>query len=49
MLFGTIPLFLVLFILLGLAAGIRVMMRTAAELQRQSMQEAATAARDEGD
>ncbi len=48
-LFGTIPLFLVLFILLGLAAGIRVMMRTAAELQRQSMQEAATAARDEGD
>ena len=48
-LFGTMPLFLVLFILLGLAAGIRVMMRTAAELQRKSMQEAATAAQDEGD
>ena len=47
-LFGTMPLFLVLFILLGLAAGIRVMMRSAAEVQRQS-QEAATAARNEGD
>ena len=48
MLFGTMPLFLVLFILLGLAAGIRVMMRSAADVQRQS-QEAATAARNEGD
>ena len=48
-LFGTMPLFLVLFILLGLVAGIRTMMRTAAEVQRQSMQEAATAARDERD
>jgi len=47
-LFGTMPLFLVLFILLGLAAGIRVMMRTAAEIQRKSI-EAATAARNEGD
>lgn len=47
-LFGTMPLFLVLFILLGLAAGIRVMMRSAADVQRQS-QEAATAARNEGD
>jgi ATP synthase protein I len=31
--FGTRPLFLVLFVLLGLAAGVRVMLRTAAELQ----------------
>lgn len=33
-LFGTMPLFLVLFILLGFAAGVRVMMRTAAEFQK---------------
>ncbi|PWR01577.1 hypothetical protein DKT77_15685 [Meridianimarinicoccus roseus] len=32
-LFGTIPLFLVLFTLLGFAAGVRVMMRTAREVQ----------------
>lgn len=31
--FGTRPLFLVLFVLLGLLAGVRVMLRTAAELQ----------------
>lgn len=31
--FGTMPLFLVLFILLGFAAGVRVMLRTAAELE----------------
>ncbi len=30
-LFGTIPIFLVLFTLLGFAAGVRVMLRTAAE------------------
>ena len=35
-LFGTIPIFLVLFTLLGLAAGIRTMMRTAAEVQAKS-------------
>lgn len=34
-LFGTIPIFLILFSLLGFAAGIRVMMRTAEEVQRQ--------------
>lgn len=43
-LFGTRPLFLVLFVLLGFAAGIRVMLRTARELQRQSMDAAASAA-----
>ena len=45
-LFGTMPIFLVLFILLGFAAGIRVMLRTAAELQNE---EAAKAADDERD
>ncbi len=48
-LFGTRPLFLVLFILLGLAAGIRVMMRSAAEVQRQSMNEAEQSARERGE
>lgn len=31
--FGTMPIFLVLFILLGLAAGVKTMMRTAQEIQ----------------
>ena len=35
-LFGTLPIFLMIFSLLGLAAGIRVMMRTAQEVQRQA-------------
>ena len=34
-LFGTLPIFLILFSLLGFAAGIRTMMRTANELQAQ--------------
>ncbi|WP_132540965.1 AtpZ/AtpI family protein [Rhodovulum euryhalinum] len=38
---GTMPIFLVLFILLGFAAGVRVMMRSAAEVQRQQMAEQA--------
>lgn len=33
-LFGTLPIMLILFILLGFVAGIKVMMRTAAELGR---------------
>ncbi len=40
--FGTMPLFLVLFMLLGFAAGVKTMLRTAQELQRK--QEAADAA-----
>lgn len=32
-LFGTMPVFLVLFVLLGFAAGVKVMLRTALELQ----------------
>jgi ATP synthase protein I len=34
-LFGTIPIFLMVFSLLGFAAGVRVMMRTAQDVQRQ--------------
>ena len=37
--FGTMPVFLVLFLLAGLAAGIKVMLRTAAELQRKAAQD----------
>ena len=33
-LFGTVPVFLVLFTLLGFAAGVRTMMRTAREIQK---------------
>lgn len=33
-LFGTIPIFLVLFTLLGFAAGVKTMMRSAAEIQQ---------------
>ncbi|MFV0408194.1 MAG: AtpZ/AtpI family protein [Paracoccus sp. (in: a-proteobacteria)] len=35
-LFGTMPLFLVLFLLLGLAAGVKVMLGTAEEMQRKA-------------
>lgn len=45
-LFGTLPIFLVLFVLLGLAAGINVMMRTAKEIQEDQV---AKAAREEKD
>jgi ATP synthase protein I len=43
-LLGTLPLFLVVFVLLGFAAGVRTMMRSADELKRQGA--AARAARD---
>lgn len=39
-LFGTLPIFLILFIGLGLAAGIRTMMRTAEEVQKMHMAQA---------
>lgn len=45
-LLGTLPIFLVLFTLLGLAAGINVMMRTAKEVQEEQV---AKAAREEKD
>ncbi|TQS71617.1 F0F1 ATP synthase subunit I [Rhodobacteraceae bacterium] len=43
---GTLPIFMVVFTLLGLIAGVRVMMRTAAELNTQT--EAAKASEEEG-
>ena len=46
-LFGTIPIFMVLFVLLGLAAGIKTMLRSAKEIQEE--QEAETASKDERD
>lgn len=45
-LFGTLPLFLIVFILLGFAAGIRTVMRSADELRRKQAAEAA--GEDEG-
>lgn len=44
---GTLPIFLVLFIFLGLAAGVKTMMRSAREVQKKQM--AAEAADNEGD
>lgn len=43
-LFGSLPLFLIVFILLGFAAGVRTMLRSAEEMQRK---QAAQAARNE--
>ena len=40
-LFGTLPLFLIVFILLGFAAGIRTVMRSAEEVRKQQAAEAA--------
>lgn len=42
--FGTLPIFLVLFVFLGFAAGVKVMMRTAQEV---ATEQAAHAAREE--
>ena len=35
-LFGTLPLFLIVFVLLGFAAGVRTMLRSAEEMQRKA-------------
>jgi ATP synthase protein I len=43
-LFGTMPIFLVLFIFFGLAAGVLTMMRSAKEVQKKQL-----AAKQEGD
>ena len=40
-LFGTLPLFLIVFILLGFAAGVRTVMRSADELRKTQAAEAA--------
>lgn len=45
-LFGTTPIFLVLFILLGFVAGVKTMMRSAQEMQKDALAEQAK--RDEG-
>lgn len=47
-LFGTLPIFLVLFTLLGLAAGVRTMMRTAQEFRQDSDAAVERARQDEG-
>nr|WP_252733138.1 AtpZ/AtpI family protein [Shimia thalassica] len=47
LLLGTIPIFLVLFTMLGLAAGIKTMLRSAKEIQEE--QEAEMAERNERD
>ena len=39
-LFGTMPVFLVIFILLGFAAGVKTMLRTAKEVQTDEMAKA---------
>jgi len=41
-LFGTLPIFLVMFTFLGLAAGIRTMMHSAGEVRKKQAAEAAT-------
>jgi ATP synthase protein I len=43
--FGTTPIFLVLFIFFGLAAGVLTMMRSAKEVQKKQLE----AAKDEGE
>lgn len=45
-LFGTMPVFLVILTMLGFAAGVKVMLRTAREVQEKNA--AGTSARDEG-
>lgn len=45
-LFGTLPIFLVLFTLLGMVAGVKTMLRSAKEMQQKT--EAGAPATDEG-
>lgn len=46
-LFGTLPIFMVLFVMLGLAAGVKTMLRSAQEMQEAKLAEEAEK-RDEG-
>ncbi len=46
-LFGTLPIFMVLFVMLGLAAGVKTMLRSAQEIQEKKLAEEAEK-RDEG-
>lgn len=43
--FGTLPIFLILFSLLGFAGGVRAMMRTAEEIQKKNLESDAQSAR----
>jgi len=45
-LFGTIPIFLVIFTFLGLAAGVKTMMRSAEEIQKDAMTPKTTGAEE---
>ena len=45
--FGTLPIFLVIFVLLGFVAGVKTMLRTAAEIQSRNVAE--QSAKDEGE
>jgi len=47
-LFGTLPLFLMVFGMLGFAAGVRTMMRTAEEVRRQSAEPSAGSRKADG-
>jgi len=47
-LFGTLPWLLVIFTLLGFAAGVRVMLRSAAEFQKRAAGDAGGETKDEG-
>ncbi|MGJ8615254.1 MAG: AtpZ/AtpI family protein [Sulfitobacter sp.] len=40
-LFGTLPIFMVLFVMLGLAAGVKTMLRSAKEIQEKQLAEQA--------
>lgn len=46
-LFNTIPIFMVLFIFLGFAAGIKTMMRSAAEMQNEQLAKQAEKSEDD--
>lgn len=48
-LFGTTPIFIVLFVGLGLAAGVKTMMRTAATIQKEQEAEASQLNKDAAD
>ena len=41
-LFGTLPIFLVLFVFAGLAAGVKTMLRSAEEIQKRSLADTAS-------
>ena len=45
-LFGTMPIFLVIFTFLGLAAGVKTMMRSAEEIQKDAMTPKTTGAEE---